>query len=271
LFLQRLLPSCSTTAFVWLLDSAYLSERSDDNHRDLARKWMYPVVGAELLLIAGFLSAINKIPAGFIWATLWITLSALFFLGMISWLRKKRPLGEEASAQRQAQERESEHNITRIWTLSLALVMLAGAVAIWGWPMDVGQFVGSLLVACYSFGSFLAFMNLLHLIAGRTAQYASSVGFVVVPRTVMAVFLGFLVLPAFVISLTQSIHRVRLCGEKTCTPSPVPPPRKWTAIKAPFARPTVSDAAIAWYAQAEPAFHSLHPGQPVPIPACHDC
>jgi hypothetical protein len=253
------------TAFSWLLDYTHLSKRSGANQQRLARRWIYPVATVEFLLLGGLLAAwrFEKVPPGFFLATLLITFSAVFFLALISWLRSRRPLAEGTTDQQRDADHQYEQNVTRRWTLSLASLTLLGTLAIWVWPMTLGQFFGSLTVACYSFGAFLALVNLLHLTARWLAQYAGGVGFAITPHAVMAVFLWFLVLPAFIVSLTQSIHRVRLCEDRQCTPAPAA--KGWTAVETPDRRPTVSDAALAWYAQAEPVYHSLHPGQSVPM------
>jgi hypothetical protein len=143
--------------------------------------------------------------------------------------------------------------------------MLIGTAAIWIWPMQVGQFFGSLIVASFAFGSFLALTNLFDLLANRLTHYAGRIGFAFGARAVAAVFLCFLVLPTILTSLTQSFHRVRLCEEKGCTAAPAPKGKSWSVVKTPAERPTVSEAARAWYKQAEPVYHSLYPGRPVPM------
>jgi hypothetical protein len=265
------------TAFVWLLDYGYLSKRSNDARsndaqsnvarRRFARKWMYLVGGAELLLFAELAFAwwSREVPPGFLWGTLSIAASAFVFLGLISWHRRRAPLGKGASHEDRENDNQSEQNQTSRWTLILALLMLIGTAAIWIWPMHVGQFFGSLIIACFSFGSFLALTNLLDLLASRLAYYAGGIGFAFGPRAVGAVFLCFLVLTAILPSLTQSLHRVRLCKEKECTAAPAPKAKDWSAVETPAKRPTVSKAAVAWYEQAEPVYHSIHPGRPVPM------
>jgi hypothetical protein len=39
----------------------------------------------------------------------------------------------------------------------------------------------------------------------------------------------------------------------------------WTPIEKPDQRPSVSEAAVAWYAQAAPVYHAIHPNEPVPM------
>jgi hypothetical protein len=255
------------TAFAWLLDYGYLSQRSNDVLRPLARKWMHVVGGLELLLLVGLLFAwrTGEVPPGFFWGTVFVAASAVAFLGLISWLRRKAPRGKAASYEDRKIEDRSEENITRRWTLSLALCMLIGTAAIWIWPMQVGQFFGSLIIASFAFGSFLALTNLFDLMATRLTHYGGRIGFAFGARAIAAVFLCFLVLPTILTSLTQSFHRVRLCEEKGCTPAPASKGKNWSVVQIPAERPTVSDAARAWYKQAEPAYHSIYPGRPVPM------
>jgi hypothetical protein len=255
------------TAFTWLLDYGHLSQRSNDALRPLARRWMYVVGSLELLLLLGLLFALRtgEVPSGFFWGTVFVAASAVIFLGLISWLRRKAPRGKAASYEDRKLEDRSEENVTRRWTVSLALCMLIGAAAIWIWPMQVGQFFGSLIVASFGFGSFLALTNLFDLLATRLTHYGGTIGFAFGARAVAAVFLCFFVLPTILTSLTQSFHRVRLCSEKGCTPAPAPKGKSWSVVQTPAERPTLSDAARAWYEQAEAVYHSIYPGRPVPM------
>jgi hypothetical protein len=255
------------TAFAWFLDHGHLSQRSNAALRAHARKRMRQVGGVELLLLAGLVLAwwTGEVPPGFFWGTVAVAASAVAFLGSISWFRRKAPRGKAASDEERIIEERFEENVTRRWTLGLALCMLIGTAAIWIWPMRVGQLFGSLIIASFAFGSFLALTSLFHLLATRLTQYGGSKGFGFGPRAVAAVFLCFLVLPTILTSLTQSFHRVRLCEEKGCTPAPAPEGKNWSAVERPAKRPTVKDAALGWYAQAEPVYHALYPGRPVPM------
>ena len=153
-----------------------------------------------------------------------------------------------------------ERRITVGWTLGLALAMLIVAVLTWKWPMHVGQSVGSLTVACFSFGAFLALVNLAELVVTRLTNYAQQSGFSAQRSAVWAVLFCFLAVPAVLASLSHPFHRVRICGgNNECTPIAA----KWAAIETPDKRPSISEAALAWYAQAEPAYHAIHPDEPV--------
>jgi hypothetical protein len=256
------------TVFVWFWDYGYLSKRSNDEQRPLARKWMYGAGAVELLLFVGLSFAwwFDKVPPGFFWGTLSIAASAIIFLGLISRLHRERPLGKGAPYDKRESDNQSERNETSWWTVILFLLMLIGTVVIWKWAMIVGQFFGSLIIACFSFGSFLALANLLDLLARWLTLYARATGFRAIrQRAVWAIFFIFLVVPAILTSMTQSLHRVRLCKEKECTAAPAPKAKGWSAVETPAKRPTVSEAALAWYAQAKPVYHSIHPGRPVPM------
>jgi hypothetical protein len=251
----------------WFFDKGCLSKRLEADERRLARKQLYVVAGIELLLflLAGLTYARSKpgvVPPGLFWGTLSIACSAFVFLGLISWLRSKAPLGKAASAEERERDDQSEQNQTTLMTLGLALVMLIGAGTVWVWPMQIGHFFGSLIIACFSFGSVLALTNLLELLARWLMDYAKKAGFSVGPRAFAAAFVCFLVIPAVLASLTHSFHRVRLCKEKDCTAVKI---AGWSAVESPAKRPTASEAALAWYAQAEPVYHSIHPNEPVPM------
>jgi hypothetical protein len=251
----------------WFFDRGCLSKRLEADERRLARKQLYVVAGIELLLFlfAGVKyawSPAGEVPPGLFWGTLSIACSAFVFLGLISWLRSKAPLGKAASEEERERDDQSERNETTLMTLGLALVMLIGAATVWIWPMQIGHFFGSLIIACFSFGSVLALTNLLELLARWLTDYAKKAGFSVGPRAFAAAFVCFLVIPAVLASLTHSFHRVRLCKEKDCTAVKI---AGWSAVESPAKRPTASEAALAWYAQAEPVYHSIRPNEPVPM------
>ncbi|HSY54864.1 MAG TPA: hypothetical protein VK834_00265 [Bradyrhizobium sp.] len=251
------------TIFAWLLDKGYVSERYPAGERPSARKLMYGVGAVELLLLGGLLFAVsNKEQAGLSLAALCITGSALFFLVLISVLRRKAPLDSNASDEVRTQDQANEWRLTVGLTLGLVLTMLVAATAIWIWPMRVGQIFGSLTIACFSFGAILAVINFFELLATQLTKHALQAEFDVQRSTVWAVLICFLVVPAFLASLSHPFHRVRLCEGSECTPIAA---AKWAAIEKPDKRPSVSEAALAWYAQVEPVYHAVHPNEPVPM------
>src|SRR5262249_6338900 len=95
------------------------------------------------------------------------------------------------------------------------------------------------------------------------AGYARSAGFGVRPRATLGVLLAVIVLPALVVSLAPQVsHKVRLCDDKCADASEL----QNASVPTPETRPNVEQAALAWYAQAERAYHALHPQtEPVPM------
>jgi hypothetical protein len=187
----------------------------------------------------------------------------MFFLSLISWIRRRRPLGHQVPQHERALDARAEAKTSWKWGLGLATIMIAGTVTIWVTPMEVGRLFGSLIIAFFAFGSFLSGVNLLDLAADFLARNCENRGFAVRRQAVWALFIGLLVVPAILMSATRNFHPVRLCG--TCTPAPTPAGGQWAAIPSYDKRPTVAEAARAWYQQAAPAYHTVHPGEPVPL------
>jgi hypothetical protein len=252
------------TIFVWLLDKGYMSHRYQREEQSGTRKLTYVVGGVELLVLSCLIAAwwFNLQP-GFSSATFWVTFSALVFLIVISWLRNKAPLGKEASSEAREEDRKLEQNVTIFSTLVLAAPMLGAGVAVWIWPMQIGHIFGSLAISCFSFGSFLALTNLLDLLTSGLARYAKGVGFAVALRAVGAVLLCVFVLPAIWASFTHAFHRVRLCDAGCTAAAKI---KGWSTAETPAERPNIPKAALAWYTQAERAYHSIRPKEePVPL------
>jgi hypothetical protein len=252
--------------FVWFLEHALLSHRGDIDQRTRARQKMLRVAAAELTLLIALGLALwwDLIPSGLFLGTLAIALSAMGFLGLISWLRSKPPLGHGALQEERRRDTlaESRNSWQLAWTLSA--IMLAGTAAIWTSPMWVGRQSGSLIIAFFAFGSFLSGVNLLDLAADALAQDCKRRGFTTIQRhTVWCVFVGLLVAPAILMSATRTYHHVRLCGQ--CTPAPQQSGMSMSAIAKYDERPSVTEAAQAWYRQAAPIYHAIRPGEPVPL------
>jgi hypothetical protein len=250
------------TIFAWSLDKGFVSDRYQRDEGSVARILTYVAGVAELFVLSVLIAAWwFEVQPGFSSATFYITLSALLFLIVISWLRNTAPLCKETPSEVREENRRFERTVTIFSTLVLAAPMLGAAAAVWIWPMQVGKIFGSLTIACFSFGCFLAFTNLLDLLTSGLARYARGAGFGVAPRAIAAVFLCVLVLPAILASF-HAFHRVRLCDGGECTPAS----KDWAAVEIPAERPDVSSAARAWYAQAERAYHSVRPKEePVPL------
>lgn len=251
--------------FVWLLDSAVLSQRSNAVQRPRARRamWLVAVLEATLLIMLGVAWLRGKIPDGLVWGTLAISVSAIFFLSLISWIRRRPPLGHDVSQHERALDVQAEAKTSWKWGLSLATIMIAGTATIWVTPMEVGRLFGSLIIAFFAFGSFLSGVNLLDLATDSLARDCKQRGFAVGKKAAWGLLIGLLVVPAIMMSGTRNYHRVRLCG--ACTPAPTPAGAQWAAIPSYDKRPTVTEAAQAWYQQAAPVYHALYPGEPVPL------
>ena len=251
--------------FVWFLDAAVLSQRSDAVQRARARwaMWLVAVLEGALLIVLGGAWTLGVIPDGLFWGTLAISISAIIFLSLISWMRRRPPLGHEVSPHERARDAEAEAKTSWKWGGSLAALMFAGTVVIWITPMLVGRLFGSLIIAFFAFGSFLSGVNLLDLAADSLARNCQQRGFGVDRRAVWGLVIGLLVVPAILMSATRNYHRVRLCGD--CTPAPIPAGGKWVATASYDKRPNVAEAARTWYRQAAPVYHALHPKEPVPL------
>lgn len=242
------------TAILWFFDRWYLSERSEQAERPRALRWMLIVGLVELLLIAGITLAWwdGDIPDGLFFGTLWIIASAVAFLLAISGLRRAAPSGR------------SEHIAPRWWTIVLGVITLGGIITIWVNPMWVGRTFGSLIVACFAFGAILALANVFNLLAEALSHQAGTLGFDVGRRAVGAVFLCLLALLVGATSLARPFHQVRLC-DQGCTEAAALPVNSWTAVPSHDKRPTVNEAALAWYQQARLEYDKEHPGKPVPM------
>ncbi len=255
------------TAFLWFLDRGCLSERSEEAERLQSRRSMRNVGLLELLLIAGITLAWwdGDIPDGLFFGTLWIIASAVVFLLAISFLRRAKPLGREnVTPERRARDERSERLETLAWTVGFGVITLAGIITIWLNPMWVGRTFGSLIVACFAFGAILALVNVFDLVAEALSRHAGTLGFDVGRRTVHAVFLCLLALLVGATSFLRPFHQVRLC-DQGCTAAAALPVNSWTAVPSHDKRPTVNEAALAWYQQARLEYDKEHPGKPVPM------
>ena len=260
--------------FSWSLDSAWLSRRFEGNRKYawytviLSGLWG---IGLWIWLAWRWYSSSSPSPqAGLTWTAFWISVSALTFLLFISKLRQEAPIGEPAEDSPEARkrheawreaDRRAEQSLTLFCVVLFGALMIAGTVAIWMSPMAVGQYFGSLTIACFSFGSFLALTSMADLFTAAIARHARSMGYRVRPRAIFGVLIALAILPGLIASLTHSFHKVRLCDGKCASANEL----KGAQVPSPDKRPDVTEAARAWYAQAAPAYHALHPNEPVPM------
>ncbi|WP_374308658.1 hypothetical protein [Methylocella sp.] len=253
----------AATALLWSLDYRIVSRRSAARpYKKLADVVFRASAGVECLLAGVMVYALvsERFPAGFVWATLWIVLSAAAFLLLISHLRKNRASGVDETA------------ALWNWTLGLAAPLpLAVIVSVYA-PLAAGRAFGSLIIGVFAFGAFLAAVTFCSRAAEWLAARLKRRWPGATPRAVVSFALVGLVALAVVTSFIRPFHRVRLCDKGDCAAAPPPLPgaaptgaATWTALKDPASRPTVEEAAKAWYAQASAAYAPAHPGKPVPM------
>lgn len=256
--------------FVWYLDHAAFSRRSSADQRARAHRKMWVVAFLEVALFIVLGLAWWPEHKGLFLGTFAVSLSAIAFLSLISWIRRGVPLGSRASQEERRRDAQAELRTSWKWAWGLAAVMSTGTVLIWITPMEVGRLFGSLIIAFFAFGSFLVGTNLLDLTADFLAQDCKKRRFTAVHRrAVWCVFAGLLVVPAILMSATRHYHPVRLCETgaslSPCTSAPAPAGVQWNAIASIDKRPTVTEAAEAWYRHAEPIYRARYPDQPVPL------
>lgn len=232
-----------------------------------ARSHLYRVVGGLVAVSAAFAGLLwalrDRLPEGLVPATSWILASAALFLLVVS---NRKAIGQlivkqtpEAVAQRlnDAFLERDEQSARSSTVLAGFLSLVALGVGIWAWsdPVALGQTTGSMTIAFFAFGAYIGVIDLLRIVCGSGARSG--------PR--FAAVGVFLLLLAAGTSATRDFHRVRLCGDirTPCSVSmeggsmPEAKTEPWQDD-----RPTVQQAARAWYAQAAPAWPE---GEPVPM------
>jgi hypothetical protein len=214
--------------------------------------------------LAGLLWALReRLPEGLVPATSWILASAALFLLVVS---HRKAIGQlivqhtpEAVAQRllDAFQERDDQSARSSRVLAALLSLVAFGVGIWAWydAVSLGQTTGSMTIAFFAFGAYIGVIDLLRIACGSGPRSGARFAAVCV----------FLVLLAAGTSATRDFHRVRLCGDirTPCSLSsehggmPDSTAGPWQDD-----RPTVAQAARAWYAQAAPAWPE---GDPVPM------
>ena len=235
------------TFAAWAIDVTFFSKRPKKPLRPRTAKWITTIsVVLVIVFLLGLWRYNDSLPEGLFPGTLWISASALVFLIIISWLRG--PFAPQPV-------------IHHAFTIVLALIAFVVGGLIW-WPsLHVGDFLGSLNVCLFAFGAVLAIMNGLGLFASlfidRSVR-AERVKFAVLSLT-------FLLLLAAFTSPLRHFHRVRSCDTEDCRK--VEKSTAWSPIKSIEERPTVREAALAWYEQAERLYHKdgAHQEKPVPM------
>jgi hypothetical protein len=263
-----------TTAFVWAGDVT-CSSRGSACASERKKRWAwwigFAAILGEIPLVVGlvFLAARPEsiplvhvgpqgVPQGFVPGTLVTSLSAVVFLGLISWLRDRSPpIGPAATAEIRAADDLRQRREIEFFTIGLSGVAFFVAVLVWISPTHVGRFLGSMVVAYFAFGAILALINAIEFalgFAGGSATVKQWFGEWVTPRRLGAGAVAFAIAFGVVNAWLHPFHRVRLCDNDCASLAPASLP--------PAQRPTVAEAARAWYVQAKAA----HKGEdPVPM------
>jgi hypothetical protein len=257
------------TSFVWAEDVKRSSRgraAASSAKAMLARLLGPAAISGEILLLgvlAGAFFLLHGGPHGLLFGTLSISLSAMAFLGFISWLRNRTPpIGLEASlARRVVDDRRQQREIDRFtfWLFAIAFLV---ALAVWVNPTNVGRFLGSMVVAYFAFGAMLALVNFCEFAIQRATD-KQWFGKTAKPRVVGAYAVAFVIGVAVLNAWLHPFHRVRLCDDD-CE-ALAPHAAGFSVATLPNERPTVADAASAWYDQAAAAHAKAHGGGPVPM------
>jgi hypothetical protein len=238
------------TFSVWAFDYSVISQRLGRSPKVIRfAKWLrvlMPLCAGALIVCLITASQFDALPEGLLPGTLWISASACTFLVIIS------IQGRAVSNAR------LDH---RRLTLGLAAVALLVGAAIWFSPTAVGDFLGSLNVCLFAFGAAIAILNLFGLLARQFIDASKAIE----RLKFAALTIAFLLLLAAFTSVVRDFHRVRLCAIDVCSPAPAF--SAWSPIKGPDDRPTVGQAALAWYEHAANSYQSkpAHAGKPVPM------
>jgi hypothetical protein len=208
------------------------------------------ICGELLLLVSlvGVFFFVRGVPEGFLFGTLSIGLSAVAFLVFIT--LQKWPLGHEASLERRAEDRWRQQKHIAIFTYGLFLIAFGVFMVVWTiGPTTVGQLYGSMVVTYIAFGATLATINAFELAVVRVCEMTIPKR----PRIVGAYVVTYVIGVAILNGWLYPKHSVRLCDGGDCV-----------AELTPDDRPTVGQAALAWYEQAEAAY-AVHGDEPVPM------
>jgi hypothetical protein len=247
------------TGLAWILDRLLMSQRKSLDRTALT---YVAVVAVATVLIGGVATVAFRVqgPSGFARGTIWISASAIAYLIAISFIRRRKPLGSDASKADREADDERENREIFVFTTGLFAIAFLFAFATWISPTAVGRVFGSMVVAYFALGAILAAVNAVE----ATVVWATREGWFGVgarPETVgryaIALVLGVGVLNAWL----HPFHRVRLCAGRCEAPK--------SAAAFPASakqRPTVPEAARDWYKQARAAYQKTHDeGQPVPM------
>ncbi|WP_271893335.1 hypothetical protein [Candidatus Phyllobacterium onerii] len=245
----------AATGLAWSFDRLVVSQRRPRERTTLS---FITSAGVAILMFAGipgFIAGIAKfitsLPPGFSWGTFWISSSAVVFLNVISWHRR-RPIGVGFSKAERASNDKRENRQILLFTAGLFLIAVIFACATWTDAVSVGRTLGSMVVAYFALGAILALVNAVEFaVTWLTEKGVFGQGASI--RVVGAYAAVFLIAIGVLNAWLHPFHRVRTC-DGDCI-----------ATELPDDRLTVAVAARTWYEQAKAAYGRTHGEGPVPM------
>ena len=248
------------TLLVYIFDHYALSDRTAGEKSAPAR--VGSLAAAALLLLAIAILAFVKfhsdsaVWARFLWGTFTISLSAFGFLILVSFLKRAKPLGRDASVADRTEDNRIEGESIVRWTCWLFLPTLVFFLLVWFLAPLVGRALGSMVVAYFALGAVLATINAFELAIVSLVK-RNMFGKGAKPRVVGAYVVTAIVALGFLNAWLHPFHRVRRCDGGDC----VARASAAAYVHEPDRRPSVEAAARAWYQQAKAAFLTAHGGQ----------
>jgi hypothetical protein len=237
------------TISVWAFDIAHWSK---NRAKLFSSTVAWVIVGASFVLVVAILIGLwwvanrELVPDGLFAGTAWISLSAVIFLGFVSRVR------------REFDPAPQNHDLL---TAGLALFAVVVGAIICLTPTFVGDWLGSLNVLFFAFGAVLAVINGIGLFGRHVVNMNNSAS-----RFKFAGgFVAFLALLAALTSFFRDFHRVRLCTATEVCQS-VPRQAAWSPIPTVDDRPSVREAALAWYDQAKEFYPKGENDEQKPVP-----
>lgn len=248
------------TLAVWAFDAAYISENRQKPIKPKSAWW---IVGASCTIAIGLLVCLwwiedwKLVPEGLFSATFWVSLSAVVFLYFVS--------------------RAKKHYVPALsrhdwFTVGLAIPPIVVSFIVCFIPTFVGEWLGSLNVFFFAFGAVLAIINAIGAIGSQFVDMNDRAQRLRFGR----LCIGFLLLLAAFTSVMRDFHRVRLCEGDSCKAvsakaeagSAEANEKKpaWAPIASVEDRPTVREAALAWYEQASKLYPKDDKGRQKPVP-----
>jgi hypothetical protein len=216
------------TAFVWAEDVTRSSRGkgfASAKKIAIARRVSRVAIVGLLAVLAGLAYVAldtDRIPRGFLPGTISIVISAMVFLGLISWLRNLTPpLGADAGAEERAEDDARQQRQIKVFTICLFVVAFLFAALVWTVLSWFGG-LGSMVVAYFAFGAILALANAIELAiefaSGRTI-IKQWLGEWTTPRALGGCAVALAIVFGVVNAWLHPFHRVRLCNGGDCAPA----------------------------------------------------